>query len=153
MRVLVVSQSATERMRATSALHLREGTEVVEADSGPEVRRLLAVDDVDVLVIDGDLAPQGGFSMLYELRAQGELEVRATPPALVMMGREQDRWLAGWSGANEVLLKPVDPFELARIVSELAGDAPAQRDPEDESADQVAATVAADDGTGGLLPE
>lgn len=125
MRVLVVSEDAKERMRAWSALRLRADAEVVEATTAWDARKLIGDEDFDVLVIDGDLSPKGGFSMLYELREQAEMRGEQTPPALVMMGREDDRWLAGWAGFNEVMLKPVDSFVLARRVSGLAGEAAA----------------------------
>lgn len=124
MRVLVVSENTTERLRATSALALRDA-EVVEASTSREAREQVVAHPFDVLVIDGDMSPKGGFSLLYEIREQGELRGEATPPALVMLAREQDRWLAGWAGANEVMLKPVDPFALADHVAALVGeDAP-----------------------------
>jgi CheY-like chemotaxis protein len=138
MRVLLVAENPDERMRAGTALRLDEATEVVEAGSAREARRLLREGPaVDVLLVDGDLRPQGGFSFLYEVRASGELAGAETPPALVMIAREQDRFLSDWSGANELVLKPVDPFEVARRIRALAGDAPAPRDPADESHDQV----------------
>lgn len=125
MRVLVVSEDAKERLRAGSALKLRADAEVVEAVSAGAARDLILDEAFDVLVIDGDLQPKGGFSLLYEMREQAEFRGGTTPPALVMMGREQDRWLAGWAGANEVMLKPVDSFQLAKRVNGLAGEAAA----------------------------
>lgn len=120
MRVLVVSESEDVRQNATTAMALRDA-EVTEATSSREARELVIDGGFDVLVIDGDMSPKGGFSLLYELREGAELRGLTTPPALVMMGREQDRWLAAWAGANEVLLKPVDPFQLANRVAGLVG--------------------------------
>ncbi|MCC5950092.1 MAG: response regulator transcription factor [Nitriliruptoraceae bacterium] len=124
MRVLVVSEDVKERLRAASALTLHEDAEVVEAESAEQARRLLLVDGevFDVLVVDGDLAPRGGFAMLYDLRARAELAEAVAVPSLVMTSREQDRWLAGWAGANDVMRKPVDPFLLAKRVAALEGE-------------------------------
>lgn len=124
MRVLVVSEDAKERLRAASALTLHEGAEVVEASTADEARRLLLVDGevFDALVVDGDLAPRGGFAVLYDLRARAELAAVDAVPSLVMTSRDQDRWLAGWAGANDVMLKPVDPFQLAKRVAALEGE-------------------------------
>jgi DNA-binding response OmpR family regulator len=123
VRVLVVSEDVKERLRAVSALALHVGAEVVECSAAEEARRMLLVDRevFDVLVLDGDMRPRGGFAVLYDLRQRAGIDDLPSPPALVMAGREQDRWLAGWAGANEVLLKPVDPFELARRVEALVG--------------------------------
>lgn len=124
MRVLVVSEDEKERLRAVSALMLHAEAEVVEAPSAEEARRLLLVEGerFDVLVVDGDLSPRGGFAVLYDLRARADQDgVRPAAPALVMGAREQDRWLANWAGANDLLLKPVSSFELARRVQALEG--------------------------------
>lgn len=146
MRVLVISEDPKERLRATSALRLREDVAVVEVDGAGPGREQALSGEYDVLVVDGDLYPKGGFSLLYELRADAELAGDTSPPALVMIDREQDRWLAGWSGANEVMLKPVDPFRAAEVVEGLVGAAPAARAPIDESAAELERVAQVDPG-------
>jgi CheY-like chemotaxis protein len=121
MRVLVVSADPIERLRATSAFGL--GEQVTESDGVDAARRIVldAVDPFDVLVVDGDLDPRGGYAFLYELRAHAELTGWQAPPAVVLASRDADAWLAGWAGASEMFLKPVDPFEIATAVRELVG--------------------------------
>jgi DNA-binding response OmpR family regulator len=123
VRVLIVSEVAAERSRAATALTLRSDTEVIEAASGEEARRRIIAGDleVDVLVVDGDLQPRGGFALLYDLRERFLLEGRDLPPSIVLTARVQDRFLVGWSGADRSVPKPVDPFLLAQYVGELSG--------------------------------
>jgi DNA-binding response OmpR family regulator len=122
MRVLVVSADPSERLRATSALHVGE-VDVVEAEGVDEARRLVgaAAPPFDVLVVDGDLDPRGGYALLYELRAMADLDGVAAIPSIVLASRPQDTWLAAWAGASEMFLKPVDPFEVAARIAELPG--------------------------------
>jgi len=122
MRVLVVSADPIERLRATSALDTSVD-HVVECDGVDEARRLVLADGdaFDVLVVDGDLQPRGGYAFLYELRAHAELTGWEAPPAVVLASRESDRWLTGWAGASTMFLKPVDPFEVAAAVHTLPG--------------------------------
>lgn len=144
MRVLVVSEDAKERLRASSALTLHAAADVVEAGSVDEARQLLLRDgeQFDALVLDGDLYPRGGFAMLYDLRGRWELAEQDPMPAIVMASREQDRWLANWAGASGMLLKPVDPFALALDVRALEGaDIPPYGDA-GSAAKQVAAATA-----------
>lgn len=126
MRVLIVSPDPAERQRAASALQLRQDVDVVEVAGGSRAAALLRDTErtFDVLVLDGDLQPKGGFSWLYELRAEAELHGTQRPPAIVMAARDQDKFLADWAGAERMLRKPVDGFEVARVVGELAGQAP-----------------------------
>ena len=41
------------------------------------------------------------------------------PPILVITGRVQDAWLAGWSRADGVVTHPIDPFTIATTVVNL----------------------------------
>lgn len=124
MRVLVVSADPVERLRATSAM--AEDIEVVEADGVDDARRLVdvAAPRFDVLVVDGDLQPRGGYAFLYELRGAAELGSAVAVPSIVLASRESDRWLAGWAGASELFLKPVDPFDVVAAVRALEGAEP-----------------------------
>ncbi len=143
MRVLVVSEDAKERQRATSALALRPDIEVEEAESAEQARRRLLTDGVsyDVLVMDGDLQPRGGYAVLYDLRARADLGQLEAAPSLVLASREQDLWLGRWAGANELLLKPVDPFVLARRVAALEGAALVPYGDKGSAAAQVATAL------------
>lgn len=119
MRVLVVVPDPSERSRVTSMLRVRGDVELVEVETGAQTKRLLATEEFDVLVLDGALSPQGGFSLLYELHQADDLADERTPPAIVLTDRDDDRWLAGWSRAEATARKPVDPFELAALVRRL----------------------------------
>lgn len=141
MRVLVLSDEEGVRLRVTSGLRVRGDVEVVEATTALEAHRAVEADGFDVLVLDGDLEPEGGFSVLYEIRQAGVLRGEGTPPALLLLGREQDRWLASWAGANRALTKPVDPFEVTRVLEEVLGQAAPETAPVDESALGVEAAI------------
>jgi DNA-binding response OmpR family regulator len=124
MRVLVLSADPAERRRASSALPAGE-FDVVEHDAPGPARAAVeaargAGAPFDVLVVDGDLAPRGGYALLYELRAADEVAGRAPTPSIAMGSRAADRWLAGWAGASALHLKPVDPFDLADEVRAVA---------------------------------
>ena len=42
-----------------------------------------------------------------------------SPPALVLVGRPQDNWLATWSRADAAVSHPLDPIELGEAVVRL----------------------------------
>ena len=121
MRVLIVSEDAQVRLAVASDLSAVADVELVEAVTAAAAHALLDEGGFDVLVIDGDLQPEGGFSVLYELRAQGDLRGVPTPPAIVLTARADDRFLADWARADDIVRKPVEPFELTRRVLRLAG--------------------------------
>lgn len=122
MRVLVVVHDPLERLRAVSAIE-RADADVVELDGAEPMRRLVLDDgeQFDVMVVDGDLDPRGGYAALYDVRARAELDNTPVAPSLILVSRPQDAWLAQWAGANDWLIKPVDPFTLAARVRDLVG--------------------------------
>lgn len=120
MRVLIVSEHEVVRSRAASMLRSRQGVTITEVGTARAAKRLLVDEDFDVLVIDGNLAPQGGFSFLYEFHLQAEQKGFTVPPTIVLTARPEDRWLADWARATTTLPKPVDPFAVARTVDELS---------------------------------
>lgn len=123
MRVLVVSENPSERARASSMLRATDGVEVLEAASASEGKAIVLSVEPDVLVVDGNLAPQGGYSFVYELRQHSTTEGRPAVPALLLTTREHDAWLAGWAAADATLPLPADPFDVARVVTELGAAA------------------------------
>lgn len=124
MRILVVSEDPDERSRSCSALALI-GAEVDEAATATAASVLVDAAEYDVLVVDGDLAPKGGFSWLYELHLAADLAGGSAPPSVVLTSRPQDAWLADWARAEAVLRKPVDSFALVARVRSLLAPAPA----------------------------
>ncbi len=123
VRVLVVSDDEAERQRIVGALSL-VSADVEQVDDVERMRRLL-IDEpggFDVVVVDGDLRPRGGYAALYDVRARADLEGFAVPVSIVVAEREPDRWLASWAGANAVVFRPVDGFELARRVREVRNE-------------------------------
>jgi hypothetical protein len=46
-------------------------------------------------------------------------EIYQSPPALVLVGRPQDNWLATWSRADAAVSHPLDPIELGEAVVRL----------------------------------
>ncbi len=138
MQVLIVSQDPALTQRVISALP--EHVSLITLTDPIMVRQRLALTEpgIDVLIIDGDLQPRGGYALLYDIREQGALEALQSPPAVVLTERDQDRWLARWAGANATETKPSDPFQLARTVLMLNGAAPALHGDKDAVSAQLA---------------
>ncbi len=70
---------------------------------------------VDLFILDGEATPEGGMGLARQLKD----EIFDCPPTLVLVAREQDAWLAGWSRADSVVTHPIDSFVLAKKVLSL----------------------------------
>ena len=64
---------------------------------------------VDLFILDGEATPEGGMGLSKQLKD----ELFNCPPVLLIVGRAQDAWLAGWSRAEAIVSHPIDPFTIA----------------------------------------
>ena len=119
MKVVVYSHDADTRARVRLAIGRRPAPDVPEAEiievaTEPMLFRLLDAGGADVMILDGEAQPAGGMGVCR----QAKDEIYNCPPALLIIGRPDDGWLATWSRADAVVSHPIDPVALAR---ELAG--------------------------------
>jgi len=56
---------------------------------------------------------------------QAKDEIYNCPPALLIVGRADDGWLATWSRADAVVSHPIDPIALAHELAGLMRERPA----------------------------
>jgi DNA-binding response OmpR family regulator len=67
----------------------------------------------DVLILDGEAQPTGGIGISRQIH----LEAQVIPPVILVVRRADDRWLATWAGADEILVYPLDPVTAAECVA------------------------------------
>jgi CheY-like chemotaxis protein len=120
MKVVVYSHDADTRARVRLAIGRRPApdvpeAEVIEVATHPALIRLLDAGGADVMVLDGEAQPSGGLGVCR----QAKDEVHNCPPALVIIGRADDGWLATWSGAEAVVSHPIEPAALAEALAGL----------------------------------
>ncbi|HET7822643.1 MAG TPA: hypothetical protein VFL10_14060, partial [Ornithinibacter sp.] len=60
--------------------------------------------------------PAGGLGLCRQLKN----EIFDCPPILVLTGRPQDGWLAGWSLADDAVSHPLDPIAVSEAIAGLA---------------------------------
>jgi DNA-binding response OmpR family regulator len=123
LRIAVYSDDATVREAISKAL----GKRVSAAHPEHEVLYFatgVALKDfargkraADLYILDGEAVPEGGMGIARQLKD----EIFNCPPTMVITGRVQDAWLAGWSGADAVVTHPIDPFTLAKSVAQVLG--------------------------------
>lgn len=106
--VLVVDDEPMVR-EVVSAYLARDGFEVIEAGDGPAALEHLRREHSDLVILDVMLPGADGLSVLSELREMGD-----TPVILLSArGDEADRVLGLEMGADDYVVKPFSPRELA----------------------------------------
>jgi DNA-binding response OmpR family regulator len=118
--VLVYSDDPAFRDAVRLAVGRRPAADVarvdfVEATTGDEVLAAVDAGGIDVLIVDGEARPTGGFGIAKQLKD----ELEDCPPVLLFVARKDDTWLAKWSLADAVLTLPVEPFATVEAVVEL----------------------------------
>ncbi|HUR13390.1 MAG TPA: hypothetical protein VM097_02730 [Mycobacteriales bacterium] len=118
--VLVYSDDAALRDAVRTAVGRRPAKDLgrVEYVEAADVRAVLEAVDaggVDVMVLDGEARPTGGLGIAKQLKD----ELADCPPALVLVARPDDAWLASWSLADAVLHLPIDAPALCEAVAGL----------------------------------
>ncbi len=119
LTVLVYSQHPEVRTSVRSAVGRRVAADLgridwVECASYSQVKDQFDSGEIDLAILDADAQPTGGMG----LSRQFKNEINDCPPIVVIVAREQDRWLAAWSQADAVILRPVDPVAAAATVAD-----------------------------------
>jgi two-component system phosphate regulon response regulator PhoB len=70
----------------------------------------------DVVIVDLQTGNAGGYSLTRRMRSSSHL---SEVPVLILLEREQDRWLARQSGATESRVKPLPTASLVHEALEL----------------------------------
>lgn len=117
--VLVYSQHPEVRAEVRTAVGRRAGADLgriewVECANYSQVRNLLDAGDIDLAILDGDAQPTGGIGLCRQFKN----EITDCPPIIVLLLRVQDKWLASWSQADAVIVRPVDPATAAATVAD-----------------------------------
>ncbi|WP_018335732.1 hypothetical protein [Actinomycetospora chiangmaiensis] len=86
-----------------------------EADGIADVLGAADAGELDLAVLDGEAQPTGGMGVCRQLKSESD----DPAPVIVVVRREDDRWLATWSQADAVLVQPLDPVTAARTVADV----------------------------------
>ncbi|MBI4941804.1 MAG: response regulator transcription factor [Actinobacteria bacterium] len=131
-RVLVVDDD--ERIRTLLSWKLEaEGYTVVCAENGVAALERLARERPDLVVLDLSMPGVGGLDVLRRVRATGD----GALPVIILSGRsgEADRIVGLDLGADDYLVKPFSPAELAARVRSVLRRAARPAGPEEPAPD------------------
>jgi two-component system chemotaxis response regulator CheY len=120
MRALVVDDSLTIRRIVIKALGLAGINETAEAGDGTEALNAATQGDFDLVLLDWNMPKMSGIDTLKALRQAG----RKTPVIMVTTEAEKSRVIEAIKcGANDYLIKPFTPDQLAAKVRNVLGAA------------------------------
>jgi DNA-binding response OmpR family regulator len=117
--VLVYSQHPEVRAEVRAAVGRRAAGDLgridwVECANYSQLKNQLDLGEADLAILDGDAQPTGGIGLARQFKN----EITDCPPIIVLLLRPQDRWLATWSQADAVIIRPIDPVAAASTIGE-----------------------------------
>jgi DNA-binding response OmpR family regulator len=122
LRILLVSSHERVTAHVTTALPGSPDIDLVEVSTPQRALQLLDQGErYDIIIADNDTWPTGGFALSREVKARLHMG-KDMPPVLLLLARDQDRWLSNWSQADAYIVKPPDPFDLAETVQALVDE-------------------------------
>ncbi len=106
--VLVVEDEVTSRLLLSYVAEDQGRARVSQAGSAHEMNAVLACDLADLILLDLNLPDEDGLTLLRQVRARSEVLV------VVITGdaSRETRLAALEAGADDFLVKPIDPKEL-----------------------------------------
>lgn len=120
-RILVTEDSSTMRSLLVSAIESCGDFEVIEAASGFEALRLLPREQVDLIITDINMPDINGLELINYVRKSASYS--NTPLFIISTeGREKDVEKGLSLGANEYLVKPIDPVRLQTLIIRYIGE-------------------------------
>lgn len=116
--ILVVDDSPTMRRMVITSLGALGKVKSTQAGSGLEAIERLAIEPVDLMVLDLNMPDMHGMEVIDFVRKHHAYQ---DIPIVVLTtkGEESSRREALAAGANRYLTKPFDPRQLADVVGSL----------------------------------
>ncbi len=119
--VLIAEDSAVTRAFLVSTLEEIEDFDIVEASTGFEALKQLPRRKFSLIITDINMPDINGLELINFVK--NNLSYRQIPLIVVTTeGAEKDRQKGMALGADEYLVKPIDPEELQEAVSKHLGD-------------------------------
>ncbi|HLK44792.1 MAG TPA: response regulator [Acidimicrobiales bacterium] len=119
--VLVASDLPSLRRFVRSTIE-GPGLEVLEASTGPDAVRTAVDREVDLAILDLQIASMGGIAITTELRNLESGNQAEHVRVLLLVDRRPDVFLARRAGAEGFCVKPLEPARLRRAVRAVLAD-------------------------------
>ncbi len=97
-------------------------TTVSRVRAGADVRPAVVKIKPDLVVLDLQIGNMGGVAASLDLRLEAEAGRVPDTRILMLLDRDDDRWLAKQAKADDQLVKPLDAFSLRRAAAILLAD-------------------------------
>jgi CheY-like chemotaxis protein len=113
-KILIVDDDTTNRKLLQTILSVKGGYEVIEAENGVEALEKLTP-DVSIVLLDLIMPVMDGIQFLQRFRI--EKPECSNIPVLVLTTDDSKKQEALNAGAQEVIIKPINPVQILEKVA------------------------------------
>ncbi|MCK9419977.1 MAG: response regulator [Nitrospirae bacterium] len=115
--IILVVDDQLQNIKLLEGLLVRQGYEIIQAESGEEALEKLSNNQIDLVLLDVKMPGMSGFEVLLKLRA--DKKIQRIPVVMITAHNEKEaRVKALESGCDDFISKPFDHYELlARVKS------------------------------------
>jgi DNA-binding response OmpR family regulator len=117
-QVLVATDSDSVAEEVFAAL-AESDTVVSRVRAGADVRPVVAELKPDLVILDLQIGNMGGIATSIDLRLEAGADRLPETRILMLLDREDDRWIAGQAQADAEMVKPINALHLRRAAKEL----------------------------------
>ena len=117
--LVVLALKDPQELQALKAAFESPECEVLTSYDGREVVALVRERSPDAVVVSSSLGQMGGFAVSREIKMSAEAGEHPEPKVVVLLEREADAWLAGWSRCDAWLPASSDPLDVSDLVGRL----------------------------------
>ena len=96
-----------------------DNTTIDRVRTGAEVRGAVVSSSPDLVILDLQIGNMGGIAAALDLRNEESAERVSPQRILLLVDREADAFLAGRSGADGWIIKPLDALRIRHAAGEL----------------------------------
>ena len=121
MKVMIVDDNKFDRMMLSKMLVYNK-YDVVEAENGIEALELISKENPDIVVSDIMMPEMDGFSLLRQIRKSKSAKELPFVFYSASYVSEKDRELAVALGVSRFIIKPVEPKELIKEITQILLD-------------------------------
>ena len=116
--IVVVAEKDPIELTALRGALESPDSEVFSATDGQVVVKLTSQHEPHAVVVSSSLGRMGGYAVAREVKTMADQGKIREPWVVVLIEREADAWVAGWSRCDAWMVKPVDPVDVANLVRE-----------------------------------
>ncbi len=119
MSVILLATDSDALFEEVDAALASDDVSVIRVTAGADVVRVVEVKSPDLVLLDMQIGNQGGIATCIAIRQEEGFDRLAHRPVALLLDRAADIYIAGQSGAEGWLVKPIDSLRLRRLASAL----------------------------------